>query len=261
MRGIRTPNTPRLSKVDWRTPPQYNSRSLVTAGTPCAVVSSRDFFGAGFDAVAAGDAAEAVDGPLLLRAIDHQRAGGAFLRADGAIDAVVLGEDQLAARAGDGRGAARRDSGWSAACFSAHFRASLDISKYAISPLRTTDAGINRQHQHRHIGQFAALQHLEHRRQVGERRRAHAEALQVLGAVGLDVINHLAARLLGARDDFAIGIAGDFHGDFAGGHLRQRLADEVDGLEQFLAADGAAGVGIAFGARDRLERRCRLNAA
>ena len=48
------------------------------------------------------DAAQAVNDPFLLRAIYQQSVGGAFLRADVAIDAIVLGENQLAARAGDG---------------------------------------------------------------------------------------------------------------------------------------------------------------
>ena len=38
-----------------------------------------------------------VDGPFLLRAIHDKSAGGTFLGADGAIDAVILGEDQAPA--------------------------------------------------------------------------------------------------------------------------------------------------------------------
>ena len=73
------------------------------------------FLGADFHAIAAVDAAQAVNDPFLLRAIHQQRAGGAFLRADVAIDAIVLGENQLAARAGDGPCAVQMDSGWWAA--------------------------------------------------------------------------------------------------------------------------------------------------
>jgi hypothetical protein len=69
--------------------------------------------------------------------------------------------------------------------------------------------------------------------------------------LAFQMINHLAARLLGARDGLAIGIAGDFHGDLAVGNLREGLPDDFHRLEQFFAAHGATGVGIAFGARDR----------
>ena len=73
-----------------------HGRAAVTRGHP------QRFLGTGFHAVAAGDAAQSVNGPFLLRAIHQQRAGGAFLGADVAIDAVVLRENQLAARARDG---------------------------------------------------------------------------------------------------------------------------------------------------------------
>src|ERR1039458_6276678 len=67
------------------------------------------------------------------------------------------------------------------------------------------------------------------------------------------MVNHLAARLLGARDGLAVGIAGDFHGDLAIGNLREGLPDDLDRLEKFPATDGATGVRIAFGARNRLD--------
>jgi hypothetical protein len=60
------------------------------------------FLGTGFHAVATGDAPQPVNGPFLLRPIHQQRAGGAFFGADVAIDAVVLRENQLPARARDG---------------------------------------------------------------------------------------------------------------------------------------------------------------
>jgi len=50
------------------------------------------FLGTDFRTVAAVDATQPVNDPFLFRAIHHQRAGGAFLGADGAIDAVVLRE-------------------------------------------------------------------------------------------------------------------------------------------------------------------------
>ena len=52
---------------------------------------------------------------------------------------------------------------------------------------------------------------------------------------------------------FAVRVAGDFDGDLAVGQLGNRLTDQADGLEQFLAPDGAAGVGIAFGSGDGLK--------
>src|ERR1039458_3813617 len=67
------------------------------------------------------------------------------------------------------------------------------------------------------------------------------------------MVNHLAARLLGARDGLAVGIAGDFHGDLAIGNLSEGLPDDLDRLEKFPATDGATGVRIAFGARNRLD--------
>ena len=58
--------------------------------------------GADIHAITAGDAAQTVNGPFLLRAIHQYGVGGTFLRTDVAIDTIVLGENQLAARAGDG---------------------------------------------------------------------------------------------------------------------------------------------------------------
>src|SRR5208282_5569534 len=57
---------------------------------------------ANFNATAATDAAQPVQNKLFLGAIDLEGGGGALLGADGAIDAIVLRENQLAARAGDG---------------------------------------------------------------------------------------------------------------------------------------------------------------
>ena len=67
------------------------------------------------------------------------------------------------------------------------------------------------------------------------------------------MVNHLAARLFGARDGLAVGIAGDFHVDFAVGNFGEGLPDDFHGLEQFIAAHGATGVAIAFSARDRFD--------
>ena len=58
--------------------------------------------GANFDAVAATDAAQAVDRESFPGAIDEQRAGGTFFGAGGAVDAGGSVEVELAARAGDG---------------------------------------------------------------------------------------------------------------------------------------------------------------
>ena len=51
------------------------------------------------------------------------------------------------------------------------------------SSLRATDTGINREHEHGHVGQVATLQQMQHGGEIGERRRANAEALEVFGAV------------------------------------------------------------------------------
>jgi len=47
------------------------------------------FLGAGFDARAAGDASDVLDFPHFIRAIDIDRVGGTFLRADCAVNAFV----------------------------------------------------------------------------------------------------------------------------------------------------------------------------
>ena len=61
--------------------------------------------------------------------------------------------------------------------------------------------------------------------------------------------------MLGAGDDFAVGVSGDFDGNFAGGNFRQGLADEPGGLEKLVAAHGAAGIGIALGAGDGVDKQ------
>ena len=58
-------------------------------------------FGTRFNTVAASDAQQPVNGPLLLHALDRQRAGGTFPGAHRAVYAVIPGENQLAAGAGE----------------------------------------------------------------------------------------------------------------------------------------------------------------
>ena len=101
----------------------------------------------------------------------------------------------------------------------------------SVSPLRTTDTGINGEHQHWHVRQIAALKQFHQCRQVGKGRGAHAKTLEVFGAVSLHAIGDLAARLLGARYELTIGIARHLDRNFACGHPGDGLANEIDGLK------------------------------
>ncbi len=68
------------------------------------------------------------------------------------------------------------------------------------SPLRAADAGIDRQHNHRNIGEVAALQHLDQRRDIGQSRGPDTGPHEELGAITLEVVDQFSPGLLGPHE-------------------------------------------------------------
>src|SRR5664280_2047293 len=123
----------------------------------------------------------------------------------------------------------------------------------ATSALRAADARVDGQDDVRDVGEITALDELDHGRDVGERRRPRPEPLQVLRAVGLDVVDDLTARLFEPGEGFARGVAAGLvlQGKaFALRHLADHLVDEVDRLPNFAHAHDHPSQAIAGSLKD-----------
>lgn len=119
-------------------------------------------------------------------------------------------------------------------------------------PFRAANAGVDGQDNHGHVGKEYALQRMRQTRQVLRRRRAHAETVQVLGAVAAHIVIRLAARLL--NHNLAARAVGrrklGAPANPVVRNLAHKLLNDVHGLRDLGATHLAAGIAIAIGSND-----------
>ena len=110
-----------------------------------------------------------------------------------------------------------------------------------------------------HVRQVAALDQVDHRRDVGEGRRARPEPLEELGPVRPDVVDDLAARLLQPHEGLALGHAAHLRVDRQVVALRHPVDQLVDQPDRLLAPRARAR-GRGRGSRRRSRRSARSRA-
>src|SRR5208337_1580703 len=101
------------------------------------------------------------------------------------------------------------------------------------SPLRTTYAGIDGQHDDRDIGKLAALEHPDQWGDIGQRRGPDPGPHEEFRTVSLDVVNKLSPRLFGSGEIFSVRRPCHFHIYRPFGDLSYRLPDDIHRREQF----------------------------
>jgi hypothetical protein len=123
------------------------------------------------------------------------------------------------------------------------------------SPLRTADAGIDGQDNHRNIGKFTSLQHPDERGDVRQRWGPDTGPDEEFSSIALDIVNKLAPWLFSPGKKFPI--RGTSHLDIYGaiGDFLYSLPYKVDGSEKLFRSHRTASITVATCRRRGLHSR------